>query len=90
MSSIKPQRDAGDVEDGEKAGCCLLIAGCDGAEAFEGMETALDSITQGVELSVEPLLTPCVGFGAMTGFMPRARIALRNRAEQYPESAMPA
>jgi hypothetical protein len=49
VSSINPYHDAGDVDRGEVVGGGLLVAACDGAEALDVMEEALNGPPKAIE-----------------------------------------
>jgi len=52
VSLIKPQGDAGDVDEGEKVAARLLVASGDGAEALQAVKEAFDAIAHCIETAV--------------------------------------
>lgn len=64
------------MDGGEETRRRLVVSGDHGTEALEGVEAALDAAAQGVELPVKAAWRHLwVGLAAMTGFIPRARMA---------------
>ncbi len=81
MSSVEPEQRRDELDRREEGAGEFVIAGCDGPEAFEFAEKALDKVPLSIKGKVGLAFYEAVGLGGMTGVIPRStRTSIRASA----------